>query len=117
MERAIAMHLCPQNAATWRNRTRLPSRAFKFTLSLTAKACGAAGQAASTLHVMAILQVHQAKLLKELHVGSSEPGLIQKLRLTTDFTLRATKVSPEPTARLQRRVAPMNETAHSSGDC
>ncbi len=27
VERAIAVHLCPRNAATWRNRPRLPSKA------------------------------------------------------------------------------------------
>ncbi len=38
VERAIAVHLCPQNAATWRGRPRLPSRACKFSSSLVAKA-------------------------------------------------------------------------------
>ncbi len=51
------MHLCPRNAATWRNRPRLPSKACKLTAALVAKAYSAAGQAASALHAMAILQV------------------------------------------------------------
>ncbi len=34
VERAIAVHLCPRNAATWRNRPRLPSKACKLTGSL-----------------------------------------------------------------------------------
>ncbi|KAK9961679.1 hypothetical protein ABG768_007088, partial [Culter alburnus] len=42
---------------------------------------------------MAILQVHQAKALKELHEGSAEPGLLQELRMATDLALRATKVT------------------------
>ncbi len=29
VERAIAVHLCPRNTATWRNRPRLPSKACK----------------------------------------------------------------------------------------
>ncbi len=52
VERAIA-HLCPRNAATWRNRPRLPSKACKLTAALAAKAYSAAGQAASALHAMA----------------------------------------------------------------
>ncbi len=75
VERAVAVHLCPRNAA------------------LAAKAYSAAGQAASALHAMAILQVHQAKALKEMHEDSSDPGLMQELRTATDLTLRAMKVT------------------------
>ncbi len=38
-----------------------------------AKAYSAAGQATSALHAMAILQVHQAKALKQMHGGSTDP--------------------------------------------
>ncbi len=37
VERAIAVHLCPRNAATSRNRPRLPSKACKLTAALAAK--------------------------------------------------------------------------------
>ncbi len=77
------VHLCPRNATTWRNRPRLPSKACKLTAALTA----------SALHAMAILQVHQAKALKQVHEGSTDPGLMQELRTATDFALRATKVT------------------------
>ncbi len=100
VERAVAVHLCPRNAATWRNRPRLPSKACKLTAALAAKAYSAAGQAASALHAMAILQVHQAKALKQVHEGSTDPGLMQELRTATDFALRATKV----TARSLRKA-------------
>ncbi len=93
VERAVAVHLCPRNAATWRNRPRLPSKACKLTAALAVKAYSAAGQAASALHAMAILQVHQAKALKQVHEGSTDPGLMQELRTATDFALRATKVT------------------------
>ncbi len=93
VERAVAVHLCPRNAATWRNRPRLPSKACKLTAALAAKAYSAAGQAASAQHAMAILQVHQAKALKQVHEGSTDPGLMQELRTVTDFALRATKVT------------------------
>ncbi|KAI2653661.1 Gag-Pol polyprotein [Labeo rohita] len=92
VERAFAVHLCPQNAATWRNLPRLLSKACKLLSVLAAKAYSAAGQAASALHAMAILQVHQAKALKQLHQGGSDPRLMQELRTATDFALRATKV-------------------------
>ncbi len=42
---------------------------------------------------MDILQVHQAKALKQVHEGSTDPGLIQELRTVTDFALRAMKVT------------------------
>ncbi len=85
VERAVAVHLCPRNSATWRNRPRLPSKACKLTAALAAKAYSAAGQAASALHAMAILQVHQAKALKQVHEGSTDLGLMQELRTATDF--------------------------------
>ncbi len=81
VERAVAVHLCPRNAATWRNR---------LTAALAAKAYSAAGQAASALHAMAILQVHQAKAFKQVHEGSTDPGLMQELRTAA---LRAMKVT------------------------
>ncbi len=93
VERAIAMQLCPQGAAAWRGNPRLPSRACKFSSALTAKAYGAAGQATSALHAMALLQVHQAKALKQLHEGDADPGVLQELRTATDLALRATKVT------------------------
>ncbi len=93
VERAVVVHLCPRNAATWRNRLRLPSKACKLTAALAAKAYSAAGQAASALHAMAIMQVHQAKALKQVHEGSTDPELMQELRTATDFALRATKVT------------------------
>ncbi len=99
VERAVTVHLCPRNAATWRNRLRLPSKACKLTAALAAKTYSAAGQAASALHAMAILQVHQAKALKQVHEGSTDQGLMQELRTTTDFALRATKVTARSLGR------------------
>ncbi len=87
------MQLCPQGAAAWRGNPRLPSRACKFSSALKAKAYGAAGQAGSALHAMALLQVHQAKALKQLHEGGADPGVLQELRTATNLALRATKVT------------------------
>ncbi len=80
------------NADTWRNHSRLPSKAFKLTAALAAKDYSAVGQAASALHATAIQQEHQAKALKQMHEGSADPGLMQELSTATDFALRATKV-------------------------
>ncbi len=74
------MHLCPRNAATWRNRPRLPSKVCKLTAALAAKAYSAAGQAVS-------------KALKQVQEGSTDPGLMQELRTATDLALRAKKVT------------------------
>ncbi len=94
VERAGRGALVPtETPPTWRNRPRLPSKACKLTAAIAAKAYSAAGQAASALHAMAILQVHQAKALKQVHEGSTDPGLMQELRTATDFALRATKVT------------------------
>ncbi|KAI2661194.1 hypothetical protein H4Q32_006732 [Labeo rohita] len=107
VERAIAMHLCPENAASWRGQPKLPSRACKFSSTLVAKAYSASGQAASALHAMAILQVYQAKVLKDLHEGVPDPELVQELRSATDYALRATKV----TAQALRRGRPPTRAA------
>ncbi len=89
----MASRSCVSGCAAWRGNPRLPSRACKFSSALTAKAYGAAGQAASALQAMALLQVHQAKALKQLHEGDADPGVLQELRTATDLALRATKVT------------------------
>ena len=99
VERAIAVHLCPQTAATWRDRPKLPSRACKASSALVGKAYAASGQAASALHAMAVLQVYQAKVLSELHEGVPKPELLQDLRSATDYALRATKVTAQALGR------------------
>lgn len=70
VERTIAVHLYPRSAATLCGRPWLPSKECKFTSSLMARAYNASGQATSALHAMAILQVRQAKALKDLDESS-----------------------------------------------
>ncbi|KAL0152512.1 hypothetical protein M9458_052235 [Cirrhinus mrigala] len=67
-----------------------------FFSPLAAKAYSAAGQAASALHAMDILQVHQAQALKQLHEGRPDKRVMQELRMATDFALRVTKVTARP---------------------
>ncbi len=93
VEHAIAVQLCPWNAAAWWGNLHLLSRARGFSSVSTAEAYIAAGQAASALHTMALLQAYQAKVLKQLHEGSSDPGLMQELRTVMDLALQVTKVT------------------------
>ncbi|KAL0163687.1 hypothetical protein M9458_039440, partial [Cirrhinus mrigala] len=79
VKRVVAVHLCPQNAA----------KACKLSSALAAKAYSDAGQAASMLHAMAILQVHQAQALKQLQEGRPDTGLMWELRTATNFALPA----------------------------
>lgn len=87
------MQLCPPSTSTWRGDPKLPSKACKFSSTLVAKAYRAAGQAASALHAMATLQVHQAKVLKGLHEVGADQAVLQEARTAADLALRATKVT------------------------
>ncbi len=93
VEHAIAMQLCPQGGAACRGNPCLLSRACKFSSALAAKAYSAAEQATSAPYAMALLQVHQAKALKQLHEGGAEPGVMQELHTATDLALRAMEMS------------------------
>ena len=42
---------------------------------------------------MAILQVYQAHVLRDMHEGRTDPGLFDELRAATDIALRAMKVT------------------------
>ncbi len=72
VEQSIAMQLCPRTASTWRGNPLLPSRACRHSSALTGSAYAACGEAASALHAMALLQVHQAKALRDLHEGTTQ---------------------------------------------
>ncbi|CAM4734286.1 unnamed protein product [Leuciscus chuanchicus] len=92
VERSVAMQLCPQSASSHGD-PKHPSKACRFSSTLVAKAYRAAGQAASSLHAMATLQVYQAQMLRDMHEGRTDPGLFDELRAATDLALRATKVT------------------------
>ena len=61
----MATHLCPPSAR-WRSKSALPSKACRTTSAPVGRAFAAAGQAASALHSMAVLQILQADLLRDL---------------------------------------------------
>ncbi|KAL0199848.1 hypothetical protein M9458_003035, partial [Cirrhinus mrigala] len=64
-----------------------------------ARAYTASGQTPSALHAMDILQVYQAKALKELDEGSSNPEVLRELRSATDYVLQATTVMAQALGR------------------
>ncbi len=99
VERSVAMQLCPTVASTPRGEPCLPSRACKYSSGLTGSAYRACGEAASALHAMALLQVHQAKALRDLHEGGHDLAVLHELRAATDLTLRATKVTAQSLGR------------------
>ncbi|XDV17659.1 hypothetical protein PO909_023489 [Leuciscus waleckii] len=85
------MQLCPATATLWKGDPRLPSKACKFSSVLTGKAYKACGQAASSLHAMALVQVHQAQSLMNMHEGSPDRELMGELCTATDLALRGMK--------------------------
>ncbi len=85
VERSVAMQLCPTVASTLRGEPCLPSRACKYSSGLTGSAYRACGEAASALHAMALLQVHQAKALRDLHEGGHDLAVLHELRAATDL--------------------------------
>ncbi len=99
MEEAVTAHLCP--SANWRvrNNVSLPSKPCRATANLAGKAFSMAGQAASALHVIAILQVYQAKLLKSLDEDGPDPEVFKELRRATDLALKATRVTARAIGR------------------
>ncbi len=80
VERSVAMQLCPTAASTLRGELCLPSRACVSPY----RACG---EAASALHAMALLQVHQAKALRDLHKGGHDLAVLHELCAATDIAL------------------------------
>lgn len=71
----------------------LPSKACKHSCSLSDSTYVACGEAASALYTMVLLQVHQAKALKDLHRGGHDPEVLKVLRKATDLMQQALKVT------------------------
>ncbi len=81
----------------------LPARACKYSSGLTGSAYRTCGEAASALHTMAILQVHQAKAFRDLHEGGHDLVFLHELHAATDLALRATNGYAH--SQLPRRLA------------
>ncbi|KAL0183526.1 hypothetical protein M9458_019222, partial [Cirrhinus mrigala] len=91
LDESVAAHLCPPTAIGWKAKASHPSKPCRTTSALAGRAYTSAGQAASALHSMAILQVFQAKLLAEADKSALDPATLMELRSTTDLALHATK--------------------------
>ncbi len=91
VEETVAAHLCPASAKTMGSDISLSLKPCRMTAHLASKAYSSAGERASTLHAMAVLQVFQAKLLQFLKGRTVSPDVVNDLRAATDFVLMATK--------------------------
>ena len=99
MEEVLAAHLCPPSAG-WRAKAALPSKACRATSALVGCAFIAAGQAASALHSMAVLQILQADLLREWDEKGADQSIITDLRSAgLNLTLPATKSAAQAIGR------------------
>ncbi len=63
LEESVTEHLCPPTAIGWKAKAAHPSKPCRMTSALAGRAYSLAGQTASALHSMAVLQVFQDKLL------------------------------------------------------
>ncbi len=72
------MQLCPTATTTLQGDPCFPSRACKYSSGLVGCAYRACGEAASALHAMALLQVHQVKALKDLHEGGHDLAVLHE---------------------------------------
>ncbi len=92
-------HLCPASAKTMGSDISLPSESCRMTAYLASKAYSSAGDGASVLHAMEVLQVFQAKLLQSLEGGTFSTDVVNDLRAATDFALMATKNAAQAIGR------------------
>ncbi len=95
VERSVVLQLCTTAATTLRGDSCLPSGACLYSSGLAGSTYRACGKAASALHAMALLQIYQAKALKDLHEGGHDLVVLHELRAATDLALRATKVTAQ----------------------
>ncbi|KAI2645948.1 hypothetical protein H4Q32_025302 [Labeo rohita] len=99
LDESVAAHLCPPTAIGWKTKASHPSKPCRTTSALARRAYTSAGQAASALHSMAILQVFQAKLLAQSDKSALDPATLTELRSATDLALRATKATAQAIGR------------------
>lgn len=71
------------------------SKLCRTMSALTSKSFSADGQAASALHIMAVLQVYQAQLLRDMDKSVLDPADFKKLRSATHLALHATKATAQ----------------------
>ncbi len=99
LDESVAAHLCPPTAIGWKAKASHPSKPCRTTSALAGRSYASAGQAASALHSMAVLQVYQAKLLSAIDESEPDPATLRELRSATDLALRATKTTAQAIGR------------------
>ncbi len=99
LDESVAAHLCPPTAIGWKAKASHPSKPCRTTSALAGRSYASAGQAASALHSMAVLQVYQAKLLSVIDESEPDPATLRELRSATDLALRATKTTAQAIGR------------------
>ncbi|KAI2664125.1 ORF V: Enzymatic polyprotein [Labeo rohita] len=99
LDESVAAHLCLPTAIGWKTKASHPSKPCRTASALAGRAYTSAGQAASALHSMAILQVFQAKLLAQSDRSALDPATLTELRSATDLALRATKATAQAIGR------------------
>ncbi len=99
LDESVAAHLCPPTAIGWKAKASHPSKPCRTTSALAGRSYASAGQAASALHSMAVLQVYQAKLLSAVDESEPDPVTLRELRSGTDLALRATKTTAQAIGR------------------
>ncbi len=80
LDESVAAHLCPPTAIGWKAKASHPSKPCRTTSALAGCSYASAGQAASALHSMAVLQVYQAKLLSAVDESEPDPATLRELR-------------------------------------
>ncbi len=99
LDESVAAHLCPPTAIGWKAKASHPSKPCRTTSALAGRSYASAGQAASALHSMAVLQVYQAKLHSAVDESEPDPATLRELRSATDLALRATKTTAQAIGR------------------
>ncbi len=99
LDESVAAHLCPPTAIGWKAKASHPSKPCRTTSALAGRSYASAGQTASALHSMAVLQVYQAKLLSAVDESEPDPATLRELRSATDLALRATKTTAQAIGR------------------
>ncbi len=99
LDESEAAHLCPPTAIGWKAKASHPSKPCWTTSALAGRSYASAGQAASALHSMAVLNVYQAKLLSAIDESEPDPATLRELRSATDLALRATKTTAQAIGR------------------
>ncbi len=94
LEEAVAAHLCPPSSLGLKAAAH-PSTPCRLTSSFANRAYAAADQAGLALYMMSVLQVFQAKLLRDMDESGWDPNAFTELRTATDLALRATKATAQ----------------------